>query len=229
MNEELKGTDTLTIHAPVIKCDRCGVSMTDENGESVVGMALTAFPSTDPSKPTHPEITRFINMLGKNSLNICFCCLAERMGVRLGAQKTSTPEVLVCDACGQERHPPVYLEMMRTRLAAYNVMLRELCSWLGVGGHNESTPIDPVVANDKIRSGVDHIVAVETKRREEAEARLAAAAQDVKRLEFVLPVLCGASDNASDHRTVLLAKALALGNDGRDVIDTAMRAEAKPS
>jgi hypothetical protein len=54
----------------------------------------------------------------------------------------------------------------------YSDVLRELCSYFGVGGFNSEGLMPPEVALEKIRWGADFIVGVETKRREEAESRL---------------------------------------------------------
>jgi hypothetical protein len=59
------------------------------------------------------------------------------------------------------------------------------------------------------------------------ERELAAALADAKRLDFVLPIICGSNDYEANKRTTLLGYALMRGLNGRDAIDDAMR-EEKP-
>jgi hypothetical protein len=47
---------------------------------------------------------------------------------------------------------------------AYSDMLRELCAYLGVGGYNSDGLMPPEVANQKIRDGIDNMIAVERQR-----------------------------------------------------------------
>ena len=49
-------------------------------------------------------------------------------------------------------------------LEEYDGVLRELCSYLAVGGYNSDGLIDPQTADSKIRDGIDHILKVEKSR-----------------------------------------------------------------
>lgn len=63
-------------------------------------------------------------------------------------------------------------ERYGARIEEYSDVLRELVSYVGCGGYNSSGLIPPRVADEKIRYGIDHLIRVETQRREAAESRL---------------------------------------------------------
>jgi hypothetical protein len=64
-------------------------------------------------------------------------------------------------------------------------------------------------------------------RANQLESELATALADTRRLEFVLPMLCGDISSEIDRRMLRLEAALLLGLDHRAAVDAAMR-EEKP-
>lgn len=60
-------------------CDSCGHDMTDSDGYTMVGVSLNL--RNELSTPFR-ERDRFIEMFGKDSINICFCCFAKTLGAR---------------------------------------------------------------------------------------------------------------------------------------------------
>jgi len=59
----------------VIKCQACGVNMTDPSGESLIGINLRVMGD-------HSEAKRFIAMFGSDVMNVCICCLGKALGLK---------------------------------------------------------------------------------------------------------------------------------------------------
>jgi len=51
-------------------------------------------------------------------------------------------------------------ERLREQLDEYSDVLRGLASYVGCGGYNSYGRIDPKVAEEKIRWGIDHLLSV---------------------------------------------------------------------
>ncbi|HYD32964.1 MAG TPA: hypothetical protein VEA39_00210 [Methylophilaceae bacterium] len=98
------------------------------------------------------------------------------------------PNAEFCPHCNPCRHS----ERLANALSLnekYDLVLRELASYLGAGGLNDTHKlIDPKVADEKIRWGIDHIVEVERQRaaapQQQGEPVLYARKSELAQLEF---------------------------------------------
>lgn len=103
----------------------------------------------------------------------------------------------------QKRHDgqQVIIDNLRRMVEEYSDVLRDLASYVGCGGYNSEGNIPAKVAEDKIRWGIDHMLRVETDRRESAEWRLEKWHQEIRRLFGLLDDIDTAEDAYKPEQT----------------------------
>lgn len=61
-----------------IKCDSCGMELTNDKGQTTIGISISLTDNTN----TNLEVRRVKDNFGKLKFNICYCCWLKSLGVK---------------------------------------------------------------------------------------------------------------------------------------------------